>query len=65
MKTRRVVRAQNICRGHRSRPMTPAEAEAGPRTTACMHINTPRPEAEGHFRACMSEAEGLLRPRQA
>eukprot|EP00955_Chlamydomonas_euryale_P079225 363267-Chlamydomonas_euryale.AAC.20 len=25
----------------------------------------PRPEAEGHLRACMSEAEGRPRPRQA
>eukprot|EP00955_Chlamydomonas_euryale_P103827 365526-Chlamydomonas_euryale.AAC.7 len=35
----RVVRAQNMRRGRRSRPITPVKAEAGLRPRTCMHVN--------------------------
>eukprot|EP00955_Chlamydomonas_euryale_P053131 355371-Chlamydomonas_euryale.AAC.8 len=44
-----VVRARNMRRGRRSRPITPAKAEAGPRQRTCMHVN----------------ARGRLQPLQA
>eukprot|EP00955_Chlamydomonas_euryale_P079879 363353-Chlamydomonas_euryale.AAC.14 len=28
-----------MCRGRRSRPITPAEAKAGPRPRTCMHVH--------------------------
>eukprot|EP00955_Chlamydomonas_euryale_P108951 365894-Chlamydomonas_euryale.AAC.2 len=76
VKPRRVVRAQDVAQGRRSRPITPAEADAGPRMRTCMRVNAPGPEAERHLRACMPEAEGPAeaetgvigrdrRPRQA
>eukprot|EP00955_Chlamydomonas_euryale_P098527 365152-Chlamydomonas_euryale.AAC.6 len=49
----------------RSRPITPAEAKASPRPRTCMHVRTPWSSASGHLRACMSEAEGRPRSRQA
>eukprot|EP00955_Chlamydomonas_euryale_P110052 365977-Chlamydomonas_euryale.AAC.1 len=55
-----VVRAQNMRRGRRSRPITPAKAEVGLRPRTCMHVNArgrrpkgiyvhacPRPRAGG------------------
>eukprot|EP00955_Chlamydomonas_euryale_P084561 363982-Chlamydomonas_euryale.AAC.5 len=49
-----VVRAQIIYRGRRSRPITRAEAEAGPRPRTCMHVTAPRPPASGILgRKCM------------
>eukprot|EP00955_Chlamydomonas_euryale_P029611 311946-Chlamydomonas_euryale.AAC.1 len=40
-----VVHARNSRRGRRSRPITPAEAKAGPRPGTCMLVHAPRSEA--------------------
>eukprot|EP00955_Chlamydomonas_euryale_P037175 350682-Chlamydomonas_euryale.AAC.2 len=41
-----VLHAQNIRRGRRSRPITPAEPSAGLRPRTYMHVNAPMPEPE-------------------
>eukprot|EP00955_Chlamydomonas_euryale_P024552 258763-Chlamydomonas_euryale.AAC.1 len=48
VKSRRGGPCTIICRGRRSRPITPAEAKAGPRPGTCMHVNAPSPEVEVH-----------------
>eukprot|EP00955_Chlamydomonas_euryale_P062306 358344-Chlamydomonas_euryale.AAC.4 len=49
-----VVRAQNMRRDRRSRPMMPAEAKPGPGPRTCMHVNAPSPEAKGRLHACIN-----------
>eukprot|EP00955_Chlamydomonas_euryale_P096359 365004-Chlamydomonas_euryale.AAC.11 len=50
--------------GRRSRPITPAEAEVGLRQKTCMHVNAPRPEAEGiYVHACPRPRAGRGRGR--
>eukprot|EP00955_Chlamydomonas_euryale_P054892 355982-Chlamydomonas_euryale.AAC.5 len=39
VKSRRGGDAQNVCRGRRSRPIMPAEAEVGLRPRTCTHVN--------------------------
>eukprot|EP00955_Chlamydomonas_euryale_P082877 363776-Chlamydomonas_euryale.AAC.2 len=62
-------RRDGPCTKHASRPQVeaypPCRGRGRPETED-MHVRKcPRPEAEGHLRACMSEAEGRPRPRQA
>eukprot|EP00955_Chlamydomonas_euryale_P067385 359832-Chlamydomonas_euryale.AAC.15 len=56
---------KHACLGLWSQPITPASTSAGPGPRTCMHVRAPRPEFEGHLRACMSPALSRPRPRQA
>eukprot|EP00955_Chlamydomonas_euryale_P083265 363826-Chlamydomonas_euryale.AAC.6 len=60
VKLRRVDPCTNMCRGRRSRPIMPAEAQTGLRPRTCLHVNASA-SGLGHLRACMSEAD--WRPR--